>query len=130
MTRIPTNGHRPLPGREASSVREKKTKKTMSLSNSVPPSFNRWDIFGFEITSPCPSVADGSDSVWKNKVWALMLDVASDNCRVPLGDELLNQLHLAQERKLSSGNFCRFFFIDIFIYYSMRRKNNLRLFGW
>lgn len=101
MTRIPTNGHRPLPGCEASSVREKNKNKTMSLSNSVPPSFNRRDIFGFEITSPYPSVADGSDSVWKNKVWALMLDVVSDNCCVPLGDELLNQLHLAQERKLS-----------------------------
>lgn len=82
-------------------MREKNKNKTMSLSNSVPPSFNRRDIFGFEITSPYPSVADGSDSVWKNKVWALMLDVVSDNCCVPLGDELLNQLHLAQERKLS-----------------------------
>lgn len=95
MSRIPTNG--PRPARRL--LREKKNQKKQCLPNNVPPSFNGQDIFSLEITSPYPSVDDGSDSAWKNKLWALMLDVVSKNCRVPLGDELLNQLHLAQRRE-------------------------------
>lgn len=110
-------------------LRKKKTKKKRP-PNNVPPSFNGQDIFSLEITSPYPSVDDGCDSARKNKLWALMLDVVSDNCRVPLGDELLNQLHLALRREEIKAISVGFFFIDIFIYFSVRRKNNMRLLGW